>query len=115
MSFTLVLETNGIRQTARHLAQIISLTITGTHARSLQLHIKSCHGNYLCLLPLPPQLICNLGNQSVVKTTNQFLQWYILDIMHTCLMGKQLMPSTRENGFFIQKALKFFACYIRYT
>jgi len=34
------METSGIRQPARHLAQIISLTIMGTLARSLQLHIK---------------------------------------------------------------------------
>jgi len=29
--------------------------------------------------PLPPQLICNQGNHSVAKTTNQFLQWSIRD------------------------------------
>ena len=28
-------------------------------------------------LPLSPQLVCNQGNHSVVKTTNHFLQWYM--------------------------------------
>ena len=36
----MVLETNCIRQPARHLVQIISLTIMGTPAKSLQLHIN---------------------------------------------------------------------------
>jgi len=36
----LVLETNGTRQLERKQGQIISLTIMGTLARSLQLHVK---------------------------------------------------------------------------
>ena len=38
--------------------------------------VKICRVNLS--QPLPPQLVCNQGNHSVVKTTNQFLQCMIM-------------------------------------